>query len=89
MQLVTNSTIDPRTLTTLVNAKIPNAQASVSTSPGGLSVTMAENSSLSKAEFDLLAFYSAYGNYTQWNLNVTTYQNQLAAQPSNTTVPET
>jgi preprotein translocase subunit SecF len=86
VQLVTNSTIDPRTLTTLVNAKIPNAQASVSTSPGGLSVTMAENSSLSKAESDLLTFYSAYGNYTQWNLNVTTYQNQLTAQPGNTTV---
>ena len=27
VQLVTNSTIDPRTLTTEVNAKIPNAQA--------------------------------------------------------------
>ena len=86
VQLVTNSTIDPRTLTTEVNAKIPNAQASVSTSPGGLSVTMAETSSLSAPRPNLLAFYSAYGNYTQWNLNVTSYQNQLVTQPGNTTV---
>src|SRR5271157_2864389 len=60
VQLQTNSTIDPRTLTTLVNEKIPNAQASVSKSPGGLSVTMAANTSLASAEGSLLAFYSAY-----------------------------
>ncbi len=86
VQLITNSTINPRTLTTLVDAKIPNAQASVSTSPGGLSVTMAENTSIASAEENLLSFYSDYSNYTQWNLNATTYQNQLVTQPDNKTV---
>ncbi len=85
IQLITNSTIDPRTLTTLVDSKIQNAQASVSTSPGGLSITMAANTSLAVAETNLLAFYSAYGNYTAYTLNITSYRGELIAQSSNAT----
>jgi preprotein translocase subunit SecF len=86
VQLITNSTIDVRSLTTLVDSKISGAQASVSRSPGGLSITMAENSSLSSAQTNLLSFYSAYGNYTGWNYNVSVYQSQLSSQPDNTTL---
>jgi preprotein translocase subunit SecF len=86
VQVQTNSTVNPRTLTSLVDSKIPNAQASVSRSPGGISITMAANSSLAAAETDLLAFYSAYGNYTQLTLNITEYESQLSAQPNNATV---
>ncbi|MGD0729595.1 MAG: hypothetical protein ABR981_05960, partial [Candidatus Micrarchaeaceae archaeon] len=86
VQLVTNSTANVRTLTTLVDSKIPGAQASVSKSPGGLSITMAENTSIASAETDLLAFYSAYGNYTSATLNITAYQNELTSQPTNATI---
>lgn len=86
VQLVTNSTVNPRSLTALVDSKIPGAQASVSSSPGGLSVTMAANTSLAGAETNLLAFYSAYGNYTSYTYNITAYQAQLSSQPSNTTL---
>ena len=86
IQVVTNSTIDPRTLTTLVDSKISGAQASVSRSPGGLSITMAANTSLAAAETNLLDFYVAYSNYSSYTLNITAYQAQLASQPGNTTV---
>lgn len=86
VQLQTNSTIDIRTLTTLVNSKISGAQASVSRSPGGLSITTAANASLASAEVNLLAFYSNYGNYSAYTLNISTYQAQLTTQPSNSTL---
>lgn len=86
VQLQTNSTISPRALTSLVDSNITGAQASVSQSPGGLSITLAANTSLSDAQASLLAFYNDYGNYTSEVLNITTYQSQLATQPSNTTV---
>jgi preprotein translocase subunit SecF len=83
VQVQTNSTLDPRTITSLVNQKIPNAQASVSASPGGLSITMAENTSLAAAQVDLLDFYSAYSNYTSSTLNLTSYQAEITSQPQN------
>lgn len=86
VQLITNSTIDPRTLTTLVDSKIPGAQSSVSRSPGGLSITMAANTSIASAETDLLGFYSAYGNYTAYTYNITAVQSELSSQPSNATL---
>ncbi len=86
VQLVTNSTIDIRNLTTLVNAKVEGAQASVSRSPGGLSITMAANSSIASAETNLLEFYTAYGNYTSSSLNLSSYQQALTTQPNNATL---
>ncbi len=86
VQLVTNSTTNTRALTALVDSKINGAQASVSQSPGGLSVTMATNTSLAAAETDLLDFYTAYSNYSSYTLNITAYQEQLDSQPSNTTL---
>ncbi len=86
VQLITNSTINPRALTSLVDSKIPNAQASVSRSPGGLSITMAENTSLSLAQASLLDFYSAYSNYTSWTYNVSAYEAELGVQPANSTL---
>jgi preprotein translocase subunit SecF len=86
VQVVTNSTENVRALTDAVNAKIPGAQASVARSPGGLSITTAANTSLASAETNLLAFYSAYGNYTTYTFNITAYQSQLATQPANTTL---
>lgn len=86
VQLITNSTLNPRTLTTLVDSKIPGAQASVSQSPGGLSITLASNTSIASAETDLLAFYSAYSNYTTATYNVSALQSEITSQPTNTTL---
>ncbi|MDE1871104.1 MAG: hypothetical protein KGI06_02580 [Candidatus Micrarchaeota archaeon] len=86
VQLVTNSTINIRSLTSMVDSKIPGAQASVSRSPGGISITMAENSSIAAGEADLLAFYSAYGNYTSATFNISAYQTELNTQPDNSTI---
>jgi preprotein translocase subunit SecF len=86
VQLQTNSTINTRSLTTLVDSKIVGAQASVERSPGGLEVTMAANTSLANAQADLLAFYTEYGNYTTATYNITAIQSSLSTQPSNTTL---
>jgi preprotein translocase subunit SecF len=86
VQVQTNSTINTRTLTALVDSNISDAQATVSRSPGGLSITMAANSSLSDAETNLLAFYSAYDNYTQLTLNITEYESDLSTQSTNVTL---
>ncbi len=84
IQLITNHTQDIRSLTGIIDSKIPGAQASVSTSPGGLSITLAENSSISAAQADLLGFYSAYSNYSSYTLNITDYQQQLDNGPNST-----
>ena len=86
VQLVTNSTINVRTLTTLVDSKIPGAQASVSRSPGGLSITMAENTSIALGQSYLLSFYSAYSNYTSSTYNISAYQTALNSQHDNSTL---
>jgi preprotein translocase subunit SecF len=86
VQLITNATPDIRALTSSIDAAIPGAQASVSRAPGGLSITMVDNQSLAAGETALLALYSDYSNYTQYNLNYTTAQAAYASQPSNSTL---
>jgi preprotein translocase subunit SecF len=86
LQLQTNATLDVRQLTALINSKIPGAQASVSTAPAGISVTIATNASIASAETALLEIYSAYGNYTKASVNVTALQGAVASQPSNATL---
>ena len=86
VQVETNSTLNPITVTTLVDSKIPCAEASVSRSPGGLSITLAENTSIASAETNLLSFYSAYSNYTAATYNVSAIQVQLTTEPTNTTL---
>src|SRR5208282_819720 len=58
VQLQTNATPDVRTLTTSIDGVIPGAQASVSKAPGGLSIALVDNQSLSTAEGYLLSLYS-------------------------------
>jgi preprotein translocase subunit SecF len=86
LQLQTNATLDVRQLTTLINSKIPGAQASVSAAPAGISVTIATNASIASAETELLGIYSAYGNYSKASVNVTALQGEIAAQPGNATL---
>ena len=86
LQLQTNATLDVRHLTTLIDSKIPGAQASVSMAPGGISVTIATNASIASAETSLLGIYSAYSNYSRASVNITTAQDQIKLQPGNTTL---
>ncbi|MGC9190653.1 MAG: hypothetical protein ACP5FR_01945 [Candidatus Micrarchaeia archaeon] len=86
VQLQTNSTVNIRQLTAIIDSKIPGAQASVSSSPGGISVTIASNASIANAEESLLALYKEYANYSAANVNATELQAALSSQPSNTTI---
>ncbi len=86
VQIQTNSSMDIRQLTQSVDTAIPGAEASISTSPGGLSITMATNASLASAETHLLSIYDEYGNYTSAVAGLTLYQNRLTLQPANSTL---
>ena len=86
VQVQTNTNISVRQLTQDVDLKIPGAQSSVSRSPGGLSITIATNSSLAGAESYLLNIYNEYGNYSAYTFNVTLYKSRLSTQPGNATI---
>ncbi len=86
IQLQTTSTVDVRALTSAIDTKIPGAQASVSLSPGGVSITIDANTSIANAQNYLLAIYSADTNYTNSTFYLASYQQQLKSQPSNSTL---
>lgn len=85
IQLQTNSTVDIRALTSTVDSKIPGAQAIVSTSLGGVSITINPNASLASASHYASGVYSAYGNYSNTAVLIASYQSVLKAQPGNAT----
>jgi preprotein translocase subunit SecF len=86
VQIQTNSSVDIRALTTAINSRIPGAQASISTSPGGISITVATNTSLAGAEQTLLALYGYDGNYTSATYRIASLQFALKNQSSNATL---
>lgn len=86
VQLQTNSTLTVQQITSMVNAKIPGAQASVSRSGSVASVTIAVNNSVSKAETLFLSVYSIYSAYSSDTLNLTANQTRLTAEPNNATI---
>lgn len=86
IQLQTNATPDIRSLTQSIDSQIPGSQASISRAPGGLSVTLVNNQSISNAETSLLGIYGAYSNYSNYALNLTEYQGALSSSPNNATL---
>lgn len=86
VNLQTNSTASVQQVTTFINSKIPGSQASVSASPGGLSITLTANASLSNAQLYIDSLYADYANYTGYQLNITRAQTQLITQQSNSTL---
>jgi hypothetical protein len=80
LQLQTNSIVNIQTLTYAINAKIPNAEASVSTASGGVDITIATNSSLTSAQDKLVTLYDYYSNYTKESTEIALYQNELSKQ---------
>jgi preprotein translocase subunit SecF len=86
VQLQTNSTINIQSLTSAIDSRIPGAQAEVSISPGGVSATIATNTSLAAAQQNLLNLYSLDSNYSTATAQIAVLQNQLKAQPTNATL---
>ena len=86
VQLQTNSSINVQGLTSAINAKIPGAQASVSLSSGGATVTIATNVSLSNAQQNLLNLYSLDANYSTAAAEAAIIHSEIKAEPTNTTL---
>ncbi len=86
IQLQTNSSVDVRALTAAINSKIIGAEASVSKSLGGLSITIGTNASLDAGESYASAVYGAYGNYSNAAVLLASYQSELSSQPHNSTL---
>lgn len=86
VQLQTNAAINARQLTQAVDSRIAGAQSSVSASPGGVSITIAANASLSVAEARLADSYGYYSNYSASQALAARYQGALASQPGNATL---
>jgi len=87
IQLQTNSsTANIRALSAAIDSRIPGAEASVSRSPGGISVLIAENTSVAAAFNYLLNIYGLYSNYTNEAVLLASYQNELSSQPNNATL---
>lgn len=82
----TNATLNVQQITSQINSKVPGAQASVSASPGGLSIILTSNASLSNVQLYAGNLYSDYSNYSAYALNVTRAQTQLSLQPNNSTL---
>ena len=85
IQLETNASVNVQSLTSIINSKIPGAQASVSKSPGGISITIAVNTSISDAQTAVLNIFALQSNYSQSQVNITSLQNIIKKNPSNTT----
>jgi preprotein translocase subunit SecF len=86
IQLQTNSTIDTRTLAAGIDSALPGSQASISRSPGGVSVTLASNSTLYQADAYSTAVYASYGNYSNAAYLIAAYKTQLQSQPNNSSL---
>ncbi len=84
--LQSNTTMDTRALVSAINTKISGAEASVARAPGGLSITIASNQSISSAEADLLKAYSDYGNYTSEVVLISNINASLKQDPGNSTL---
>lgn len=84
VQIQTNSSINSQALTSAVDSKIQGAQASVSTSPGGITVGIAANQSVAAAQQELADLYTLDANYSTYAAQVAIYQNELKTGTNST-----
>ncbi len=84
--LQSNGTANTRALVSSIDSRITGAEASVQQAPGGISITIASNESISDANNYLISAYSAYSNYTTFQSDVAQLQAEQRAQPDNGTV---
>ena len=81
-----NASLDVRALTAAIDAKIPGAQASISRSPGGISITIDANTSIARAQQYAIDMYNIDGNYSNSAFILASEQLQLKSQPGNATL---
>jgi preprotein translocase subunit SecF len=81
-----NTSINIRSITAVIDSKIPGAEASISRSPGGISITIDSNSSIADAEQYTISMYNLYSNYTTSAFLLASAQAQLKSQPDNSTL---
>ncbi len=86
IQLQTNSIINTGALVGKIDSAMPGAQASISSSPGGISITLVANATLYQADAYSTAVYSAYGNYSNAAYLSAAYNVQLQGQPNNQSI---
>lgn len=86
IQLQTNSIVNVPALTAEIDSALPGSQASLSKSPGGISITLSANTTLYTASLYSAAVYNAYVNYTNAEYQSAAYQAQLRSQPNNQSV---
>jgi len=82
IQLQTNSIVNIQNLTSMINSKIPEAEASVSSATGGYDINIAANSSISNADTQLISLYSYYSNYSKESAIIAAYES--IKQPNST-----
>ena len=83
--IVPNGTVNIRALTAYVDSNIPGAEASVSKSPGGLSIEIVANSSISAGETDLITLLGYQSNYSTASVDAAAFSTELSSDPSNST----
>lgn len=85
VQLQTNRTVDTQSLVNIINANITGAEASVTQSPGSITVSIAANESLDSAHSLLLQLYSLNSSYSQASVLAASYGAVLKSNPQNAT----
>ncbi|MCL5007228.1 MAG: hypothetical protein M1164_00925 [Candidatus Marsarchaeota archaeon] len=83
--IVPNGTVNIRALTSYIDSNIPGAEASISKSPGGLSIEIVANSSISAGEQDLITLLGYQSNYSTASVAAAAFSNELSSNPSNST----
>ncbi|MGC8567976.1 MAG: hypothetical protein ACP5RP_03660 [Candidatus Micrarchaeia archaeon] len=85
VQLQTNGSINIGNLTSMINSHIPYAEASISKAPSGITVTLAANTSITKAENILAQILTLAGNYSSYETNLSIMQS-MPASAKNATI---
>ncbi|MEM0146867.1 MAG: hypothetical protein QW091_00120 [Candidatus Micrarchaeaceae archaeon] len=84
--LETNYSSSPSALASKISSQMHITGVDVSTSPGGFTVTLPINQSLSSANDYLSAFYTQESNYSSLQLNYTSLNIALKNNPGNATL---
>ncbi len=86
IQLQTNSIINTKQLTTVLDSQIPGAEATVTYSPGSVTVLVSSNQSIAASHPDLLSLYALNDSYTGQALLVGELTQELKSNGANGTV---
>jgi preprotein translocase subunit SecF len=86
IQTSSAGSINQRALVSYIDSNIPGAQATVAKTTGGLSVTLANNQSISSAQARLTSAYSAYSTYSAAVVQQAVANDSLKNSPGNSTL---